>query len=201
MVPRYRSRAALGITVAAFAFTAMCLVLPEVRTQQTELLEGPVSPYGGADYTFSGYVIPPVPAGSQIVIAIQGYLPNSLTFSLFPAAAGDLNPTGPALLVLSNFTGAPARVSVTAPAAESYAIFIASTNRTAFAIGIRATWSLFYVLRVYVNEGVFASIAGALAFYYFRNLEKRKEVEEEATRDAVSQGAGVRALRLRASAP
>ncbi len=201
MVRRYRSRAALGMMVAAIAFTAMCIVLPEVRTQQTALQEGPVSPYGGSDYTFSGYVIPPVPAGSQIIIAIQSYLPNSLTFSLFPSAGGDLNPTGPALLVLSNFTGAPVRVSVTAPVTEAYSIFIASTNRTAFAIGIRATWSLFYVLRVYVNGGVFASIAAALAFYYFRYSEKRKAVEEEAISEARSQGAAVRALRLRATAP
>ncbi|MDV3244168.1 MAG: hypothetical protein LYZ66_03185 [Nitrososphaerales archaeon] len=88
-----------------------------------------------------------------------------------------------------------------APAAESYAIFIASSNRTAFAMGIRATWSLFYVLRVYVVEGVFASIAGALAFTYFRYFERRRAVEEEAIREAQSHGETTRALRLPAISP
>lgn len=173
--------------------------MPEVRTQQTIVREGPVSPYGGSDYTFSGYVIPPVPAGSEIVVAIQGYLPNSLTLSLFPSAGGDLNPTGPALLVLSNFTGAPFRVSVTAPATESYAIFMASLNRTGFAIGIRGTWSLFYVLRGYVFEGFFVSIAAALATYYFQWVERRQAVEEAAIREMKSQTAEGRALRLRSA--
>jgi hypothetical protein len=196
MVRRYRSRVSLGITIAAVLFTAMCLLLPEVRTPQTIVREGPSSPYGASDYTFTGYVIPPVPAGSQIIVAIQGYLPKSLTFSLFPAAAGDLNPTGPALLVMSNFTGAPFLVSVTAPASESYAIFITSLNRTGFAIGIRGTWSLFYVLRVYVIEGVFASIAAAVATYYFRWVEGRQAVEEAAIREVKSQRAAERTLRL-----
>jgi hypothetical protein len=201
MVRRYRSRISTAITVAAVVFTVMCVLLPEVKTQQTIIREGPTSPYGTSDYTFSGYVIPPVPAGSRIVVAIEGYLPYSLTFSLFPAARGDLNPTGPALLVLSNFTGAPFRISVMAPASESYAIFIASLNRTGFAIGVGGTWSLFYVLRGYVFEGFFASVAAALATYYFRSAERRREIEESAIREMKSQEAAARALRLLSTHP
>jgi len=87
VVHRYRSRISLTIAIAALVFTACCLILPEVSTNQTIVEEGPTTPYGQADYTFSGYVIPPVPAHSQIVVAIDGYLPNSLTFAMYPTAA------------------------------------------------------------------------------------------------------------------
>jgi hypothetical protein len=196
VVHRYRSRISLTIAIAALVFTASCLILPEVSTEQTTVEEGPTTPYGQANYTFSGYVIPPVPAHSQIVVAIDGYVPNSLTFALFPSAGGNLVATGQALVELSNFTGAPFRVQVTVPTAESYAIFIASTNRTAFAIAIKGTWSLFYVLRGYISEGLFASLAAILATYYFRTYERRKEVEEEAIKEATSHGAATGPARL-----
>jgi len=196
VVRRIRSSIALGLAIISVAFTVCTLILPGVQTTQTIVEQGPTTPYGQANYTFSGYVIPPVPAHSQIVVAIDAYIPYSLTFSLFPAASGNLSPTGPALLVLSNFTGAPFRVSATAPAAEPYAIFIASTNRTAYAIAIKGTWSLFYVLRGYVFVGFLASLASILAASYFRAFERRKVVEEEAVREARSHGAeGVARLR------
>jgi len=196
MPRRYRSRISLVAFAIALLFTALCVVLPEVRTDQILVRIGPTSPYGDSDYTFSGYVIPPVRAGSQIAVAIQGYIPNSLTFSLFPAAGGDLFPTGPALLVLSNFSGAPFRVSMSAPVSGPYAIFISSSNRTGFAIGIRGTWSLFYSLRGYVFEGFFASVAAGLAAYYFRAVEGRKEVEERAIWEAKAHETGARGLRM-----
>lgn len=180
MVKRGRSTIALGITVAAVAFTILSIALPNVRTEQTLIQEGPTSPYGGADYTFSGYLVPPVPAGSTIIIAINAYLPKALLMSVYPAAGGDLTPTGSSLLSISNFTGAPVRVSITAPSTEAYAVFIVSTNRSNFVIGIKGTWSLFYVLRLYVIEGVFASLAGAATYYYARIVEKRRETEEKA---------------------
>jgi hypothetical protein len=198
---KYRSRASTGIFVIAVVFTLLCVVLPEIRTEQIIVRIGPSSPYGETDYTFSGYVIPPVPAGSQIAVAIQGYLPYSLTFSLFPAAGGDLNPTGPALMVLSNFTGAPSRVSVKAPVSGPYAIFISSTNRIGFAIGIKGTWSLFYVLRGYVFAGFFVSVASGLAAYYYRQAERKKEIEEKAIREMKNQETGTRGFRLRSSSP
>ena len=91
---------------------------------------------------------------------------------------------------------APFRVSVTAPTAEPYAIFIASTNRTGYALAIKGTWSLFYVLRSYVFVGFFASVASILATYYFRALERRRAVEEEAVREATSHGPAAGAARL-----
>jgi hypothetical protein len=196
VVRRYRSRISLALAIISIAFTSSCLILPEVATTQTIEEVGPTAPYGAANYTFSGYVIPPVPANSQIVVAIDAYLPYSLTFSMFPTAAGNLAPTGPALLVLSNFTGAPFRVSVTVPAAEPYAIFITSINRTAYAIAIKGTWSLFYVLRGYVFVGFLASFACILATYYLRALENRKVVEEEAIREATSHEPARAATRL-----
>ncbi len=108
---------------------------------------------------------------------------------------------GPAALIISDFNGARVHVSGIALATECYAIFITSTNRTAFVMGIRATWSLFYVLRVYVNEGVFVSIAGALAFSYFRYFERRRAVEEEVVREAQPHGETERTLRLPAISP
>jgi len=177
------------LAITSVVFTACTLILPGIQTTQTVEEQGPATPYGEANYTFSGYIIPPVPAHSQIVIAIEAYIPYSLTFSLFPSAAGDLDATGPALLVLSNFTGAPFRVSVTAPTAEPYALFITSTNRTAYAIAIKGTWSLFYVLRGYIFVGFLASVASILATYYFGPMEKRKAIEEEAVREARSHGA------------
>ena len=108
----------------------------------------------------------------------------------------NLAPTGPALIAVSNFSGAPFRVTLNAPVAEPYAIFIASTNRTSFAIAIRGTWSLFYVLRGYISEGLFATLAAALATYYFRTFESRKAVEEQAIKEATSHGATAGAARL-----
>lgn len=189
MVRRIRSRIALALAITSVVFTACTLILPGVQTTQTVEEQGPTTPYGQANYTFSGYVIPPVPAHSQVIIAIDAYTPYSLTFSLFPSAAGNLDASGPALLVLSNFTGAPFRVSVTVPTAEPYAIFITSTNRTAYAIAIKGTWSLFYVLRGYIFVGFFASVASILATYYFGAAEKRKAIEEEAVKEARSHGA------------
>jgi hypothetical protein len=196
VVRRVRSRIALIITVVSLVFSICCLILPEISTEQTMLAEGPTTPYGQADYTFSGYVIPPVPLHSEIIVAIDGYIPNSLTFSMFPAASGNLAPTGPALIAVSNFSGAPFRVTVNAPVAEPYAIFVSSTNRTSFAIAIKGTWSLFYVLRGYIFEGFFATLGALLATYYFRTVENRKALEEEAVREATSHGAGGGAARL-----
>jgi hypothetical protein len=201
VVRRYRSRAFLAMAIVAVAFTACCLVLPEVATEQTMVEEGPTSPYGAVNYTFSGYVIPPVPAHSQIVVAIDGYIPNSLTFSMFPAAAGNLDPTGPALAVFSNFTGAPIRISVIAPASEPYAIFMSSSNRTSFGIAIKGTWSLFYVLRGYVFVGFLASVATILGTYYLRAQEKRKDVEEKAIREATAHEPAKDAARLFSTQP
>ena len=189
MVRRIRSRVALALAIISVVFTACTLILPGIQTTQTVEEQGPTTPYGQANYTFSGYVIPPVPAHSQIIIAIDAYVPYSLTLSLFPAASGNLEPTGPALLLLANFTGAPFRVSATAPSGEPYAIFITSTNRTAYAIAIKGTWSLFYVLRGYIFVGFLASVASILATYYFRAFEKRRAIEEEAVREARSHGA------------
>lgn len=177
----------IAVAVVAALFTLMCLVLPEVQTPQTIIMEGPTSPYGAISYTFSGYVVPPVPAGSEISVGIAGYLPNSLALSMFPATGGGLQPTGPALIDLSNFSSSPFSVSVTAPVSGSYAIFITSENRTVYVLAIRGVWSLFYVLRGYVFEGFFAAVAGILATYYFRTWEKRKEIEEKAIRDVVSR--------------
>jgi len=178
VVRKYRSRLALGFFVAALSFTFLCLLLPQVKTEQTVIMEGPTAPYGNSDYTFSGYLVPPVDAGSKIIVAVNSYIPKALAMSIFAAKGGDLTPTGSSLLLISNFTGAPVRVSITAPPTGTYAIFVVSSNRTNFLIGIKGTWSLFYVLRLYVVEGIFASLAGAVSYYYARIIEKRLETLE-----------------------
>jgi len=186
VVSRIRSRIALAVGVVGIFFTVATIVLPLLKSPQTAIAVGPAAPYGNSDSTLSGYLIPTVDAESRINIVVTGYTPNSLSFSMFPTSEGDLAPSGPPVLRLSNFSGPIVRVTLVSPVSQAYGIYIVSSNRTAFVIAVDGTWSPYYPLKAYTSEGLFVVLGGFLAYYYFRHYELRRSIEEKARMEATA---------------
>ena len=189
MVTKIRSRVALAVGVVGIIFFLGTIFLPFVKTHQTAVGTGPASPYGGSDTTLSGYLIPPVDQGGRINIVITGYTPRSISFSLFPSAGGDLSPSGPPLILVSNFSGPIERLSFVSPETQAYGIYVVSGNRTQFVIAVDGYWSPYYNLRGYASEGLFVALGGFLAYYYFRHFELRRAIEEKARQETTSGSA------------
>ena len=187
MVTKLRSRIALVIGIIGIGFTLATIFLPAVKTHETAVATGPASPYGSSDTTLSGYLIPPVDRGSRITIAITGYSPGSISFSMFPSAGGELSPSAAPILQLSNFSRPLVRVSIISPETQAYGIYIVSGNRTQFVIAVDGYWSPYYPLRVYTSEGLFVVLGGFLAYYYFKHFELRRSIEEKASAEAKAQ--------------
>ncbi|MDA4124614.1 MAG: hypothetical protein OK438_04085 [Thaumarchaeota archaeon] len=182
MVTKIRSRVALAVAIIGVVFTLATVILPLVKTHQTAIATGPSTPYGNTDSTFSGYLIPPVDKGSTISIVLTGYAPDSLTFSMFPTISGDLAPAGPPILSLTDrdFSTPIKHLIVVSPDTQAYGIYIESSNRTQFVIAVDGTWTPYFDLRGYTSEGLFATLGGFLAYFYFKHFEFRRSIEEKA---------------------
>jgi hypothetical protein len=189
VVRKYRSRISLAVALIGIAFTLACFVLPTIKIHQTAIGTGPTLPYGNQTSTLSGYLIPEVNQGSRITIVVTGYTPGSLTMSIFPSNGGDLGVSGNVLFFLTsaNFTKPIETVSFISPATQPYGIFVNSQNRTQFVIAVDGTWSPYHSLTDYISEGLFTVLGGFLAYSYFRHWEYRKNLEEEATREATQK--------------
>ncbi len=171
------SYAALGVGLLLLAAT---IVLPNVKTDQKILAEGPVTPYDGANYTISGYFIPPVDRGTNITILLTGYEPGKLELSFFPTQDHAVQPAASPLISIANLTAPASRASVTSPDSQPYGILISSFNRTSFLLQVDSIWSPYYDLAGYVPPAVFVLIASSLSASYFARREKVEELERRA---------------------
>ena len=162
-----------GVALVIGAF-----VLPNVKSSQTMVSNGPVVAYGNGTGQISGYFFPPIDKGTQIILNFTGYKPNSITISFFPSAAGFTAPTGPPLLFLPNLADSEFHVVLTSTDTQAYGIVVTSQNRSPFTMQVRSAWSPYYSLMGYVPEGLFLLLMGAIGTVYFRGAKRRREEYE-----------------------
>lgn len=163
------------ILVAGVALTVGSLVLPDVSTNQTLVSHGPISPYGAYSYQISGYFFPSIQQGQTIDLNVSDYKANSITLSFFPSQPNSVSPNGTPLLFLPNLEGPYSHIVLTSPATQPYGMYITSQNRSSFTVVVRSVWSPFYVLRVYLPEGIFLILLGAVGVVNFRESKRREE--------------------------
>lgn len=163
------------ILLAGIVLTIAAVALPNVSTSQTLVSHGPTSPYGVSAYQISGYFFPSIPEGQSIDLNISNYKPNSITVSFFPSAPNSVSPSGTPLLFLPSLEGNYSHVVLTSTATQSYGMYITSQNRSSFTLVVSSVWSPFYVLRVYLPEGIFMILLGVVGVVNFRESKRTEE--------------------------
>lgn len=162
-----------GITLVVAAFA-----LPNVKSSETMVSNGPVIAYGNGTSQISGYSFPQIDKGTQIILNVTGYKPNSITISFFPSAAGSVAPTGSPLLFQPNLADSEFYVILTSTDTQAYGMYVTSLNRSPFTLQVRSVWSPYTSLMVYVPEGFFLMLLGAIGVAYFRGAKRRQEEYE-----------------------
>lgn len=186
-------RAKLLLNISVFVlivgalFTVSVFVLPSIRTPQTFTTFGPNNAYGNSTYTISGYFLPPIPSGAQIVLILSDFTPNSISVSLFPSNANSVAPIGPPLIYDSNVAGPIFRVALVSTGDQAYGIYISSLNRTRYTMAVSSTWTLFYPLRGYLPVGFFLILLGLVGTAHFNQAKKREEEYDKVMKEVRSR--------------
>jgi hypothetical protein len=163
-----------AIFVGGMVLSIGSVVLPDVTSSQTLVSHGPVTPYGVSSYQISGYFLPPIPQGQSIDINVSGYLPGTIGISLFPSGPDSLSPTGSPILFLPVLQGPYSHVTLTSTGTQAYGLLVTSLNRSSYDLVVTSVWSPYYVLRVYLPEGIFLMILGAVGVINFRESRRRE---------------------------
>ncbi|HUI85622.1 MAG TPA: hypothetical protein VLY21_00510 [Nitrososphaerales archaeon] len=159
---------------AGVALTIGAVVLPGVATAQTLVSNGPISPYGFASYQISGYFFPSIAKGQTIDVNVSNYTPGSIEISLFPSQPYSVSPTGTPLLFLPALEGSYSHVVLTSPETQPYGMYVTSQNRSTYTLVVKSVWSPYYVIRVYLPEGIFLIILGIVGVINFTESRRRE---------------------------
>jgi hypothetical protein len=163
------------ILFAGVALTIGSLVLPNVSIPQRLVSHGPISPYGEYSYQISGYYFPNIPKGQSIDLNISEYKANSIAISFFPSQPGSVSPTGTPLLFLPVLQGPYTHVVLTSTATQAYGMYVTSQNRSSYTLVVNSVWSPFYVIRVYLPEGIFLVLLGVVGVINSRESQRKEE--------------------------
>jgi len=172
--------------VLSLAFLSSTFILPTLKVPQTVTYNGPVVPYYTGDTSLSGYYIPPVAAGSKVVISFYNFIPGSIDIAIFPTQLGDLSPSGPTIYAGNLLLNASYKFTSTT--SQPYGMYVGSHNNTLYILKITATFSPYFWVTTYSSLGVIASFASGVLFYYYNFTARRWRLEQQAIREATGQG-------------
>jgi hypothetical protein len=163
------------ILAGGVALVVAAAVLPYVKSPQTMTSNGPVYSYGNGTVQISGYYFPPIDRGTQIVLDVTGYKPDSITISFFPSASSSVSPTGSPLLFQPNLGDSKFHAILTSTDTQPYGMYVNSLNRSSFTVQVHSVWSPYQYLVGYVPEGFFLMLLGAIGVAYSRGAKRRQD--------------------------
>ncbi|MDE1858792.1 MAG: hypothetical protein KGI26_06985 [Thaumarchaeota archaeon] len=182
-------KASITLLVASALLLLLTLTLPQYKVPETatQVVPPTANPPGG--YMIYGYGIPPVVEGSTISVALSGFGPRLLEYSLAPTQGNlILNP-----IAFGRVGDGPAE-NFSAIAGGNYALelSIIAYNGTGFTIAYHGIWSPYDFLVVYISPAVFLVAASLAGTYYFGTRIPRQRNEERVEaelREAKASGA------------
>jgi len=183
---RWKYTAAVMLILSVTLLGAV-LVLPEVKSPQHTVYDGPSSSFNGGGTSISGYYIPTVDAGSRVTVSIYDFIPGAVDISIFPSVVGGVTPAGgpiyiktPTINTTEYFTSATT---------QPYGIYVITRNSSRFILIVDATYSPWYWLVDYDSVAVFLTMGSAVLLYYYNFDAKRWKAEQKAIREAIGKSA------------
>jgi hypothetical protein len=168
--------------VASLIFLGSVLVLPQYKSPQRAVYQGPATPYTQSGTTISGYYIPTVDEGSRVTVSIDDFLAGAIDVSIFPSQVGAITPSGgPVFVKTPQINSTEFFIADTT---QPYGIYIISRNSTKFTLIVEATYSGYYWLMTYSSIAVALAIATGVLLYYYNFTAKRWKLEQQAIREA-----------------
>ena len=178
MKPTRARKVSVTILALSLVLLAVTLVFPHIKTPQSFSQTVPQS-QGFIGYQLHGYGVPAVSAGSTFTVALTGFVPGHLEYSLSPTAGNTV------LAALSYGKPYTSNYSFEAvvPGGNSLELSIIAYNGTGYALTYSGVWSPFDFLATYTFPAVFLVMASFVAAYYFGTRIPRQLNEEAVVRE------------------
>ena len=168
--------------VISLTFLACVIVLPQYKSPQRAVYQGPATPYPKSGTTISGYYIPTVDQGAKVTVSIDNFLAGAIDVSIFPSQVGAIAPSGgPVFVKTPQINSTEFFIS---DSTQPYGIYVISRNSTKFTLIVEATYSAYYGLQTYASVAVALAIATGVLLYYYNFTAKRWRLEQQAIREA-----------------
>ena len=179
--------------VLSLIFLASIIFLPQLKSPQHAVYNGPAVSYNGGDTAVSGYYIPTVDNGSKVTVSIDDFKPGAIDISIFPSQTGAVSPAGLPVYIKTPLINTTEFFK--ADATQAYGIYVVSRNSSGFTLIVEATYSPFFWLSTYASLGVILTFATGILLYYYNFTSKRWKLEQQAIREAKNGTGGEKGLR------
>ena len=177
----------LLLTVAGIVTIFVSTGLPLVKLPQTFARKGPsIALDERTTYWIDNWVLPPIDAGTPVLVDLEASIPGGLSIVIFPSQGGEVIPGSSALVThVFDANQQTFSTSVIAMISSEYIISIVSIKNT-FTLTINSKWSPFYGLKAYLYLGLGMLPVGLLIIY----SDKINESKERILREALKTDSG-----------